>query len=221
MILAAGEGRRMLPLTAATPKPLLQVWGVPLIEHHIIRLRRAGITNIIINLAYLGDQIESALGDGARLGVHISYSYEPEPLETAGALLHALDVLGSEPFLLINGDVWTDYRFEQLAQHSLAGLGHLVFVPNPAFRAQGDYSLSPDGAVASTAGDGLTFAGISLLDPSLIRRYPSPARHLPLRPVFDWAVAQQALTGEIFRGEWSDVGTPERLAALNAGYGAL
>lgn len=215
MILAAGEGRRMRPLTDDTPKPLLRVHGVPLIEHHILRLRLAGVVDIVINLAYLGDQISDALGDGTRLGVRIQYSREPQPLETAGALVHAAPLLGERPFLLINGDVWTDYPFEALAGRSLAGLGHLLMVPNPSFKARGDYSLDEQGRVTCVDGSGVTFAGVSLLSPNLIRRFPSPAERAPLRPVFDWAVGQQALTGEVYTGVWCDVGTPERLAELN------
>lgn len=214
MILAAGEGRRMLPLTLDTPKPLLKVHGKPLIEHHIARLCDAGVTEVIINLAYLGGQIRDALGDGAGLGVNIRYSIEPEPLETAGALFHAADALGDQPFLLINGDVWTDFPFERLLHHSLTGLGHLVFVPNPKFKSVGDFSLNPKGRVISADGAGVTFAGISLLSPELIRKYPSVSTRLPLRPVLEWALTQDGLTGELFTGVWSDVGTPERLAEL-------
>lgn len=215
MILAAGEGRRMLPLTATTPKPLLQVRGKSLLEHHIERLRSAGVTEIIINVAYLGEQIVAALGGGEHLGVRIDYSREPQPLETAGGLLHALDLLGSQPFLLINGDVWTDYPFANLCSRSDTGLGHLVFVPNPPFKTRGDYSLDERGCVVRLQERGLTFAGISLLSPDIVRCYPTPSTHLPLLPVFNWAVEQGALTGELYQGSWSDVGTPERLAELN------
>lgn len=215
MILAAGEGRRMLPLTATTPKPLLQVNGVPLIEHHLHRLRSAGITQVVVNLAYLGEQIAAALGDGSRFDVIIDYSYEPYPLETAGGLLHALPLLGDAPFLLVNGDVWTDYPFSQLVNHRLSGLGHLVFVPNPPFKRVGDYSLEQT-RVTFAGERALTFAGISLLSPDLLRRFPEPQQRLALRPVLDWAISQDVLTGEVFHGLWSDVGTPERLAQLNA-----
>lgn len=215
MILAAGEGRRMHPLTLVTPKPLLKVQGRSLIEHHIARLSHAGVTDIVVNLAYLGQQIRDALGSGERLGVNIQYSHEPKPLETAGALLHARDVLGDEPFLLINGDVWTDYPFERLLSRRLSGLGHLIFVANPTFKSAGDYSLTDEGRVTARCGAGITFAGISLLSPALVDRYPAPSTFLPLLPVLDWAVSEGALTGELFAGAWSDVGTPERLAELN------
>lgn len=206
----------MLPLTAATPKPLLQVDGAPLIEHHLRHLRSAGITQVVVNLAYLGEQIVAALGDGSRFDVSIDYSYEPYPLETAGALLRALPLLGDAPFVLVNGDVWTDYPFNRLANHAPSGLGHMVFVPNPPFKQTGDYSL--DQGRVTFAGEGaLTFAGISLLSPELLRRYPEPQERLALRPVLDWAISQNALSGEVFHGVWSDVGTPERLSQLNAG----
>jgi len=215
MILAAGEGRRMRPLTLETPKPLLQVRGVSLIEHHILRLANAGVRDLVINIAYLGDKIRAALGDGARFGVSIQYSLEPEPLETAGALRHALPLLGDEPFLLVNGDVWTDYPFAQLTQRCPSGGGHLVLVPNPPHKTAGDFSLDKDGLVQKLGESGYTFSGISLLSPRLIRDYPQARRQFPLREVFEWAIQRSALTGELFPGTWCDVGTPERLAELN------
>jgi MurNAc alpha-1-phosphate uridylyltransferase len=215
MILAAGEGRRMLPLTLNTPKPLLLVRGKPLIEHHLLRLRQAGVTEVIINLAYLGEQISAALGKGERFGLNIQYSQEPAPLETAGGLLHAAHLLGDQPFLLVNGDVWTDYPFARLITHALKGLGHLVMVDNPSFKPAGDFSLTADGALTPLADSGFTFAGLSLLHPDLLRRYPQPAERLPLAPVLAWAISQQALTGETYGGVWADVGTPERLHELN------
>ena len=215
MILAAGEGRRMRPLTLETPKPLLQVRGVSLIEHHIRRLKGVGIRDVVINVAYLGEKIRTALGDGAHLGVSIQYSIEPEPLETAGALLHALPLLGDKPFLLINGDVWTDYPCAKLSEQPPLGHGHLVLVPNPPHKAGGDFSLDPEGGVQILGESGFTFSGISLLSPQLIRDYPHPRRQFPLREVFEWAIQHSALTGELFTGTWCDVGTPERLADLN------
>ncbi|MCR6652437.1 MAG: nucleotidyltransferase family protein [Cellvibrionaceae bacterium] len=216
MILAAGEGRRMRPLTLHTPKPLLQVRGISLIEHHIRRLVAAGFRELVVNVAYLGEQIRAALGDGAAWDVRIEYSIEPEPLETAGALLHALPLLGDEPFLLVNGDVWTDYPFARLRETALRGRGHLVLVPNPAHKATGDFHLDAAGKLAELEGaTGLTFSGISLLSPSLIRDYPHLRRQFPLREVFSWAIGNHQLTGELFNGTWCDVGTPERLAELN------
>jgi MurNAc alpha-1-phosphate uridylyltransferase len=218
MILAAGEGRRMQPLTLNTPKPLLKVRGRALIEHHLDRLAAAGIGEVIINVAYLGQQIRDTLGDGGRWGVSIRYSEEPEPLETAGALYHAKVPLGNEPFLLINGDVWTDYPFEQLMHHSLTGLGRLVMVANPEFKAHGDFSLDAQGYVLPLVDPGWTFSGISILSPELIHSYPHPATRLALLPVFLWAIKNRMLTGEVYSGAWSDVGTPERLESLNTGW---
>lgn len=206
----------MRPLTLHTPKPLLQVRGVSLIEHHIHRLANAGIRELIVNVAYLGEQIQRALGDGRTLGVKIQYSVEPEPLETAGALHHALGLLGEEPFLLVNGDVWTDYSFAALIQRHLTGDGHLVLVPNPSHKTGGDFALTAEGAVEMLNGNGgFTFSGISLQSPRLIRDYPRARPRFPLREVFDWAIQRSALTGEVFTGTWCDVGTPERLAELN------
>jgi MurNAc alpha-1-phosphate uridylyltransferase len=206
----------MRPLTLETPKPLLQVHGISLIEHHIRRLAEAGICDLIVNIAYLGEKIRTALGDGSSLGVRIQYSVEPEPLETAGALHHALPLLGDAPFLLVNGDVWTDYPFARLRDYSLNGDGHLVLVPNPSHKTAGDFALSTDGAVRMLAtGGGLTFSGISLLSPRLVRDYPRVRRQFPLREVFEWAIQRSALTGEQFSGAWCDVGTPARLAELN------
>ncbi len=215
MILAAGEGRRMRPLTLETPKPLLQVKGTSLIEHHITRLAAAGFDDIVINIAYLGEKIRAHLGDGGKWGVRLQYSCEPEPLETAGALRHALPLLGAEPFLLVNGDVWTNYPFDRL--HNLpARAGHLVLVANPAHKLLGDFSLDREQFVQELDGEtSFTFSGISLLSPALIADYPQARSKFPLREVFSWAIRHRQLTGEVFSGVWCDVGTPERLAELN------
>lgn len=216
MILAAGEGRRMRPLTLETPKPLLPVRGTSLIVHHIQRLKNAGVTDLVINIAYLGEKIRAALGDGARFGVRIHYSAEPEPLETAGALLHALPLLGDSPFLLVNGDVWTDYPFASLAQRGLNHLGHLVLVPNPSHKLLGDFSIGNNGLLQELDGDtSYTFSGISLLSPRLISTYPQQRPKFPLREILGWAIQRGQLTAELFEGVWCDVGTPERLAELN------
>lgn len=216
MILAAGEGRRMRPLTLDIPKPLLKIRGTSLIEHHIQRLRDAGTDEIIVNVAYLGEKIRAVLGSGEHLGVRIQYSVEPEPLETAGALLHALPLLGDAPFLLVNGDVWTDYPFAQLIQRPVNSIGHLVLVPNPSHKLLGDFSLDKNARVQELDGDSsFTFSGISVLSPQLISTYPQARTKFPLREIFGWAIQRQELTGEIFSGVWCDVGTPERLAELN------
>jgi len=216
MILAAGEGRRMRPLTLEIPKPLLKVKGTSLIVHHIRRLKNAGVNDLVINIAYLGEKIRAALGNGEQFGLRIQYSAEPEPLETAGALLHALPLLGDAPFLLINGDVWTDYPFASLLQRPLNNLGHLVLVPNPAHKFLGDFSVDNDGRLQELDGEtSFTFSGISVLSPKLISTYPQQRAKFPLREIFGWAIRNQQLTAEVFDGIWCDVGTPERLAELN------
>src|SRR5688572_2309883 len=216
MILAAGEGRRMRPLTLEIPKPLLEVEGTSLIVHHIRRLKNAGVNDLVINIAYLGEKIRAALGNGEQFGLRIQYSAEPEPLETAGALLHALPLLGDAPFLLINGDVWTDYPFASLLQRPLNNLGHLVLVPNPAHKLLGDFSVDNDGRLQELDGEtSFTFSGISVLSPKLISTYPQQRAKFPLREIFGWAIRNRQLTAEVFDGIWCDVGTPERLAELN------
>lgn len=220
MILAAGEGRRMRPLTLNVPKPLLRVDDHSLIEHQIVRLRAAGIHDVVINVAYLADTIQSALGDGSSMGVNITYSVEPEPLETGGAVNRALPILGAEPFLLINGDVWCDYPLANLKSRGLKdALGHLVLVDNPSHNKGGDFLVKTGSGCLSPVDPcstdiGLTFSGISLLSPRLVSEYPSRRKCFPLREALQWAMMDGYLTGERFAGFWCDVGTPERLAAL-------
>lgn len=214
MILAAGEGHRMRPLTLAKPKPLLEVAGSSLIEWHLRKLAHAGVVDVVINVSYLGDKIMAALGDGQRYGLSIRYSQEPEPLETGGALNAALPLLGEEPFLLVNGDIWSDLRFEPLLQHPLdpwAAL--LVMVPNPPHNRTGDYSLT--GERLQTAGTRtVTFSGISLIDPLVFAEYRERRERFPLKEYFDWLLARHLLAGSYFDGYWLDVGTPERLKHL-------
>lgn len=217
MILAAGLGKRMRPLTDYLPKPLLPVVGKPLIEFHLERLMQIGIKECVINIAYLGDKIEQALGSGERWGMSIHYSREAEPLETAGAIGQALPLLGDAPFLLINGDVWTDYPLERLQGYTLAPhvLGRLVLVPNPEHNRCGDFAVKEQLLCQNDSGKaGCTFSGISLIRPALVAQYPNKRRAFPLREVFDAAIAQQCLEGEIYTGEWWDIGTPERLQDL-------
>lgn len=223
MILAAGLGKRMRPLTDQTPKPLLKVAGKPLIQYHLENLAKAGVTDVIINLAYLGEQIRAFVGNGDRFGLSVSYSPEPEPLETGGAIAHALPLIGAAPFLLINADVWCDYPLTQLVNSPLSAhcLGRLLLVPNPDFHPQGDFTLTEDGVLAThspqTPGEQrLTFAGISLLRPDLVANYPHRRSKFPLLEVFNAAIAEQRLTGELHTGAWSDIGTPERLRALHS-----
>lgn len=226
MILAAGLGNRMRPLTDHTPKPLICAGGKPLIEYHLENLQRSGIREVVINLAYLGEKIRAHLGDGQQFGLEIMYSTEPEPLETGGAILHALGMLGKEPFLLINGDVWCDLDLALFSQHSLTDkqLGHLLLVPNPDFHPQGDFALTSNGQLLSD--DALThsqekltlqrftFGGISLLKPEAISDYPNKRQKFPLVEVLRRAIDHGQITGQVHRGHWSDVGTPIRLHQL-------
>lgn len=222
MILAAGLGNRMRPLTDHTPKPLLCAGGKPLIEYHLENLQRAGIREVIINLAYLGEKIRTHLGDGSRWNLRIQYSQEPEPLETGGAILRALDMLGSEPFLLINADVWCDLEFGTLTSASLDDdlQGLLLLVQNPGFHPQGDFALDASGRLIPDP-DKLhthrfTFAGISLLKPELVANYPEKREKFPLVEVFRHAIERGSLQGSVHEGHWSDVGTPARLNELEA-----
>lgn len=220
MILAAGEGRRMRPLTLTTPKPLLEVAGIPLIVHHINKLAALGVHRIIINLAYLGEKIEAALGDGTRYGVTLLYSYEPSPLETAGALAHALPLLGKSPFILVNGDIYTDFDFGLLNNLSLDEqcAGCLVLVPNPEHNPSGDFAIDEQGRVAEKGACPLagTFSGISVLRPELVATYPKLRACFPLKEVFDFAIQSKALSAFVYDGFWTDVGTPQRLQQVNA-----
>lgn len=220
MILAAGRGERMRPLTDACPKPLLPVGGQPLIVWHLRRLASAGITDILINHAWLGAQIEAALGDGARWGVRLSYSAESPALETAGGIARALPFFQGQPFLVLNGDIWSDWdpagAHARAARLSDVTLAHLWLVDNPAHHPEGDFALREDGTVtpAATGLATLTFAGIGLYRPALFAA-TDPDRPAPLAPLLRQAMAQGAVSGEHHDGRWIDVGTPERLHRLD------
>ncbi len=216
MILAAGLGQRMRPLTDNLPKPLLPLAGKPLLVYHLEALSAAGIREVVINLAYLGDKIRDAIGDGSHFGLQVTYSPEPEPLETGGGLLRALPLLGNEPFLLLNGDVWSDWQPSAWAGRPLGEnrLGHLLLVPNPVFHPDGDFALEADGILRTEGSSRYTFAGISLLHPRLIADYPHKRERFPLVEAFRAVIAAGRLTGEVHEGCWSDVGTPQRLAEL-------
>lgn len=212
MILAAGKGERMRPLTLTTPKPLVRANGVPLIEYHLHALAGAGFTDIVINHAWLGQQIEDYLGDGSRYGVSIEYSPEGEPLETGGGIFRALPLLGDEAFVVVNGDIWTDYDFSVLHQ-PISGLAHLVLVDNPLHHPTGDFLLV-DGEVQDGQQDGanLTYSGIAVLHPQLFDGCSAGA--FKLAPLLRKAMAEGQVTGERLRGRWVDVGTLERLAQV-------
>lgn len=220
MILAAGRGKRMAPLTDHCPKPLLKVAGKPLIQHHIERLVRAGITEIVINHAWLGQMIEAALGDGSQFGAHIQYSPEPEGgLETGGGVYQALPMLGAAPFLLVNGDVWCDWPVEQALKQDLGEhLAWLYLVDNPAEHPQGDFRLEGQKVYDRIDGQAaLTFSGISILKPALFAH--SQAGFFPLAPLFREHMLRHQVAGQRLEAQWLDVGTPERLARLQQEYG--
>ncbi|MGE8189314.1 N-acetylmuramate alpha-1-phosphate uridylyltransferase MurU [Pseudomonas sp. NPDC086278] len=210
MILAAGKGERMRPLTLTTPKPLIHAGGVPLIEYHLKALAIAGFTEIVINHAWLGQQIENYLGDGSQYGVRIQYSPEGEPLETGGGIFRALPLLGDDAFLVVNGDIWTDYDFSVLHQ-PIAGLAHLVLADNPAHHPTGDFILV-DGRVRDGQPDSstLTYSGIAVLHPQLFDGCAEGA--FKLAPLLRKAMAEGQVSGEKLHGHWVDVGTHERLA---------
>ncbi|MGX5914970.1 N-acetylmuramate alpha-1-phosphate uridylyltransferase MurU [Aliidiomarina sp. Khilg15.8] len=212
MILAAGRGSRMRPLTDTQPKPLLPVAGKALIDYHLEKLAAAGVTRVVINHAWLGEQLEAHVGDGTAWGLQVVWSPEPEGgLETAGGIVQALDALGDKPFWVINADVWTDYDFRQLPTNLGSDLGHLVLVPSPPHNAAGDFGLQED-RVVQNAQPGLTFSGISLLHPALFNGLE--VSKYPLKPLFENALSNQQLSGERYDGRWCDVGTPQRLRQL-------
>ncbi|MBP5978843.1 MAG: nucleotidyltransferase family protein [Halomonas sp.] len=210
MILAAGLGKRMRPLTDHCPKPLLQVAGKPLIVHHLERLKKAGFKEVVINVSYRAEQIFQALGDGHAYGLRIHWSQEITPLETGGGIQNALPLLGEAPFLLINGDIWCDYLPSQ-AMLKGDDLAHLVLVDNPTHHPDGDFALDHDRALIQGA-PRYTFAGVSIIHPALLAGHPTGA--FALAPLFKHAMGERRVSGEHFTGHWVDVGTPERLAAL-------
>jgi len=214
MILAAGRGERLRPLTDTQPKPLIEVRGKPLIVWHLERLAAAGFRDIVINVSHLGGLIVEALGDGARWDVSISWSKEAQPLETAGGLAYARALLGDEPFLVVNADVYCEYPFALLAKADLGrSLGHIVMVPNPPFRPQGDFSLA-QGKVGNLSSPRYTYSGLGVFDPRIVEGIV-PGEKAPLAPLLRAAAENGRLDGELFTGMWNDVGSPERLADLN------
>lgn len=215
MILAAGRGERMRPLTDTTPKPLLKVAGKMLIEYHLEKLKTAQITEVIINHAWLGEKIEQALGDGSRYGLKIHYSAETQALETAGGILNALPLLqvgDNETFLVINGDIFCDFDFSTLPS-SISGLAHLILVNNPPQHSEGDFSLLPTGKVEQSGENKLTFSGIGIYHHDLFNNYPQGK--LALAPVLRKAMDHKQVTGQHYEGIWHDIGTPERLNELD------
>ncbi len=226
MILAAGLGTRMRPLTDHCPKPLLKVAGKPLIQHHVERLVSCGITQLVINIAYLGEQIEAYLGDGRRWGAEIRYSKESEPLETGGGIFKALPLLsdGEQPFLLVNGDIWCDMDYRQLLSGALVGDAHLVLVDNPEHHPSGDFWLQAGWVVEElvvedqAASARLTFSGVSILSPRLFAE--QQAGKFALAPLLRTAMKGSRISGSHYQGYWVDVGTPERLQQLDQYLGS-
>ncbi len=212
MILAAGRGERMRPLTDTVPKPLLEVGGKALIVHHVQRLVAAGITDLVVNHAHLGAMVEQALGDGHRFGARITYSPErPAALGTGGGVLNALPLMGDEPFIVVNGDIWTDYPFGRV-QGVPDALAHLVLVENPSHNPAGDFSLS-SGRAGTSQEPRFTFSGIGVYWPELFADCGPGA--FPLGPLLRAAAARGDVTAELYRGRWFDVGTPLRLMAAD------
>jgi MurNAc alpha-1-phosphate uridylyltransferase len=218
MVLAAGRGERMRPLTDSLPKPLLSVGGRPLIEWHLLALARAGVRHVVINLSWLGHLISAHLGRGERFGLNIEYSDEgPVALETAGGIIQALPRLGGGPFWVVNGDVWSDFNFADLPAPSDADAS-LVLVPNPPQHPRGDFAMQRGWVTESAASERLTFAGIAVYQPAFFAGC-TPGR-APLLPLLRRAIAAQRLRGQRYDGLWFDIGTPRRLQELDARLGA-
>ena len=212
MILAAGRGERMRPLTDRAPKPLLEAAGKPLIQYHIEALREAGFTELVVNHAHLGAQIVARLGDGRAFGVRIDYSPEPGgALETGGGIRQALPLLGEGAFVVVNADIWTDYPYRRLRREP-EGLAHLVLVDNPDYHRDGDFQLNGD-QVSAEGDTRLTFSGIGLYRPELFAAVPQG--RFPLAPLLRSAMQAGQVSGEHYRGRWMDIGTAERLAELD------
>jgi MurNAc alpha-1-phosphate uridylyltransferase len=213
MILSAGRGERLRPLTDATPKPLMEVGGTSLIEHHLARLRRGGADTVVVNLGWLGEQIAARIGSGAAYGVQVVYSPEYDNiLETGGGIRRALPMLGEDPFWVINGDICTDYALPSL-QLEPDSLGHLVLVPTPVYKPDGDFDLV-GGRVRNGPRPAYTFSGIAMYRPEMFT--DRPAERFPLAPLLRAAADRGRLSGELYAGRWADAGTPDRLGELRA-----
>jgi MurNAc alpha-1-phosphate uridylyltransferase len=207
MILAAGRGERLRPLTDRTPKPLLAIAGLPLIQHQLGWLASAGVHDVVINLHHLGDQIEDRLGDGNQLGVSITYSREDVLLDTGGGIARALPFLGGMPFVILNGDIWTDYPFARLPSSLGDDLAHLVLTDTPAHRSEGDFGLA-DNRVTRDCERPYTYCGIAVLSRALFDG--APAGPFSLRDLLFRAIEHHAVSGELWRGRWIDIGTPDQ-----------
>ncbi|MFZ0219003.1 MAG: nucleotidyltransferase family protein [Candidatus Aquirickettsiella sp.] len=215
MILAAGRGLRLRPLTDKTPKPLILVANLPLIVHQVLKLEKIGIKEIVINVSYQAKQIINTLGDGRDYGVKIEYSFEPTALETGGGICQALTLLGSNPFIVISADIWTDFPLEQLVTHSLNSfaLAHLILVANPNFHPQGDFHLAQSGLLnLDDPSSKLTFASLGIYHPDL---FHGKSGAFPLSSLLYEYIAEKKITGEFYSGLWFNIGTPTELERLN------
>jgi len=222
LIFAAGKGERMRPLTETTPKPLLPAGGKPLLAWHLEKLAALGVADVVLNISWLAECFEPALGDGSQWGLRLHYSHEgPEPLETGGGMLKALDLLAGEAFLAVNGDIWTDYDFGRLPAVP-TGQAHLVMVDNPEQHPRGDFHLDATGRLSAEGEPRLTFSGIGLYRPGILDNWrgqpgaDSDPPRFKLAPLLKAAMQRGQVSGEWHRGRWTDVGTPERLARLDA-----
>jgi N-acetyl-alpha-D-muramate 1-phosphate uridylyltransferase len=225
LIFAAGLGERMRPLTNHTPKPLLVAGGKPLIVWHLEKLAALGVRDVVVNTSWLAEQFPAMLGDGAQWGLRLHYSYEgPTPLETGGGMWHALPLLGRDPFLLVNGDIWIDYDFARLPSEP-TGLAHLVMVDRPSHATHGDFALDDDGRVRADGATRLTYAGLGVYRPQLLDGWQDITAdadttgdkpRFRLAPILKAYMPTGQITGEHHRGRWTDVGTPERLSQLDA-----
>jgi len=213
MILAAGRGERLRPLTDTTPKPLLKAGGKSLIEYHLIKLAAAGVKDVVINIAWLGQQIKQTLGNGEKYQVNITYSDEGEQaLETAGGIINALPLLGNKPFIVVNGDIWTDFDFSNLLNTEIQSEAHLILVNNPDHNNEGDFALNRNN-LENTGEPMLTFSGIGLYTPGFFKGQTTVKT--PLAPIIRKKITQHLVTGTFYDGSWTDVGTIERLQILN------
>lgn len=211
IIMSAGRGKRLRPITDSLPKPMVTVGEKPLIQRHIEALKQAGISEIVINLGHLGSKIRNALGNGQQFGVNIAYTYETQLLEVGGGIANALPLLGSSPFIVVNGDIWTDYNFLSLKNRTI-DLGHVVLVPNPQHHLNGDYGLiENEKMVLNNNIKTYTYSGIALYHPQLFENISGVQM---MKPILDEAISRAKISGELYRGRWADIGTITRLQTL-------
>ena len=216
LIFAAGFGKRLAPLTEKTPKPLIEIAGKPMIQYHIERLVSAGISDLVVNTHWLADQIQEVLGDGSSMGARIHWSHEPVILDTGGGMKNALPLLGADPFLVVNADIWTDYPFANLLEHQIDDQGaHLVLVPNPSQYAKGDFHMAESGQlVFDSSMPRYTYAGIGLYSRGFISDFPNANPAFPLLEPLKAGIAANKVSAELYQGIWEDIGTLARLEAV-------